>query len=137
MARSIGADHVIDYTREDFTQNRQQYDLIFAANGYHSISAYQRALSPQGVYVCAGGTMPQFFQAILLGPRMSKQGGKKMGSMGIAKVTQEDLVILGELLEAGKIVPVIDRTYPLSETVDAVRYVEEKHAQGKVVITMV
>jgi NADPH:quinone reductase-like Zn-dependent oxidoreductase len=134
MARSIGADHVIDYTQEDFTRNRQHYDLILAANGYHPISAYKRALSPQGIYVCAGGTMPQFFQAMLLGSMMSKNGGKKMGSMGLAKVKQEDLVYLGELLEAGKIVPVIDRGYPLSETVEAFRYIEEKHAQGKVVI---
>jgi len=136
MARSIGADHVIDYTQEDFTRNRQQYDLIFAANGYHSLSAYKRALSPQGIYVCAGGTLPQFFQAMLLGNLMSKNGGKKMGSMGIAKVNQEDLVFLGELLKAGKIVPVIDRSYPLSEIAEAIRYVEEIHAQGKVVITV-
>ena len=137
MARSIGADHVIDYTKEDFTRNRQRYDLIFAANGYHSLAAYKRALKPQGVYVCAGGAMPQFFQAILLGSLMSGNGDKKMGSMGIAKVIQEDLVYLGELLEAGKIAPVIDQSYPLSEIVDAFRYLEETHAQGKVVITIV
>jgi NADPH:quinone reductase-like Zn-dependent oxidoreductase len=137
MARSIGADHVIDYTREDFTRNGQQYDLILAANGYHSLSAYKRALSPQGIYVCAGGTMPQFFQAILLGSLMSQKGGKKMGSMGIAEVKQEDLVYLGELLKEGKIVPVIDRSYPLSEIAEAFRYVEDTHAQGKVVIIVV
>ncbi len=137
MARSIGADHVIDYTQEDFTRNRQRYDLIFAVNGYHSLSAYKRALNPQGIYVCAGGTLPQFFQAMLLGSLMSRTGGKKLGSMGIAKVNQEDLVYLGELLKAGKIVPVIDRSYPLSEIAEAFRYVEEKHAQGKVVITVV
>jgi len=136
MARSIGADHVIDYTQEDFTRSRQRYDLILAVNGYHSLSAYQRALSPQGIYVCAGGTLPQFFQAILLGSLMSRNGGKKLGSMGIAKVNQEDLVYLGQLLEAGKIAPVIDRSYPLSEIVQAFRYVEEKHAQGKVAITV-
>jgi len=137
MARSIGADYVIDYTQEDFTRNQQRYDLIFAANGYHSLSAYKRALSPQGIYVCAGGTMPQFFQAILLGSLMSRKDGKKMGTMGIAKVNQEDLVYLGELLEAGKIAPVIDTGYALSEIAEAFRYVEEKHAQGKVVITVV
>lgn len=136
MARSIGADHVIDYTREDFTRNRRRYDLIFAVNGYHSLFAYRRSLSPEGTYVCAGGTMPQFFQAMLLGPLMSREGGKKMGSMGIAKVNQDDLVYLGELLEDGKFVPVIDGFYPLSEVPDAIRYVEEKHAQGKVVITV-
>ena len=137
MARSIGADHMIDYTQEDFTRNRQRYDLIFAANGYHSLSAYKRALSPQGIYVCAGGTMPQFFQSILLGSLMSRNGGKKLGTMGIAKVNQEDLVYLGELLKAGKIAPVIDTSYPLSEIAEAVRYVEDTHAQGKVVITIV
>ncbi len=136
MARSIGADHVIDYTKEDFTRNQERYDLIFAVNGYHSLSAYKRALNPQGIYVCAGGTLPQIFQAMLLGPSMSRKGGKKIGSMGIAKVNQKDLVYLGELLQAGKIVPLIDRCYPLSEVPEAVRYVEEKHAQGKVVITL-
>jgi len=137
MARSIGADHVIDYTKEDFTRNRQCYDLIFAVNGYHSLSDYKRALNPQGIYVCAGGTLPQIFQAMLLGSLVSKNGDKKMGNMGIAKVNQEDLVTLGELLEAGKIVPVIDRGYPLSEIAEAIRYVEEEHAQGKVIITVV
>jgi NADPH:quinone reductase-like Zn-dependent oxidoreductase len=137
MARSLGADHVIDYKREDFTRNQQRYNLIFAVNGYHPITAYKRALCPQGIYVCAGGTMPQFMQAIVLGPWLSKEGGKKLKTMGIAKVNQQDLAYLGELLEAGKIVSVIDRRYPLSETAEAVRYIEEKHAQGKVVITVV
>jgi NADPH:quinone reductase-like Zn-dependent oxidoreductase len=136
MARSIGADHVIDYTREDFTCNGQQYDLILAVNGYHSLSAYKRALSPRGIYVCAGGALSQFFQAILLGSLMSRKGGKKMGSMGIAKVNQEDLVFLAELLKTGKIVPVIDRSYPLSEIVEAFQFVENTHAQGKVVISV-
>ncbi len=137
MARSIGADLVIDYTEEDFTRNRQRYDLIFAVNGYHPLSTYKRALNPQGIYVCAGGTMPQFFQAILLGSLMSRKAGKKMGSMGIAKINQKDLVFLGKLLEAGEIAPVIDTRYPLSEIAEAIRYVEEKHAQGKVVISVV
>jgi NADPH:quinone reductase-like Zn-dependent oxidoreductase len=136
MARSIGADHVIDYTQEDFTRNRQRYDLIFAANGYHSLAAYKRALNPQGVYVCAGGAMPQFLQAMLLGSVLSQKGGQRLGSMGIAKVNQEDLIFLGELLEAGKLAPVIDRCYPLDELAEAMRYVEDTHAQGKVVITV-
>jgi len=136
MARSIGADHVIDYTREDFTRSRQRYDLIFAVNGYHSLSAYRRALSPQGVYVCAGGATPQIFQAMLLASLMSKSGGKKMCFMGVAKINQEDLVVLAELLKAGKIAPVIDRSYPLSEIAEAFRYVEDTHAQGKVVISV-
>jgi NADPH:quinone reductase-like Zn-dependent oxidoreductase len=136
LARSLGADHIIDYTREDFTRRPQRYDLILAVNGYHPLPAYQRALQPQGIYVCAGGTMPQFFQSILLGPLMSRKGGKQLRSMGIARVDQNDLVYLAELLESGKIFPVIDRSYPLSETAEAIRYVEETHAQGKVVITV-
>ena len=136
MARSLGADHVIDYTREDFTLKPQRYDLIFAVNGYHSLSAYKRAMNPKGIYVCAGGTMPQIFQALLLGSWMSEKGGKKMMSMGIAKAKQEDLVVLAELLQEGKIAPFIDRCYPLSEAAEAIRYVEDTHAQGKVVIAV-
>jgi len=136
MARSIGADHIIDYTKEDFTRSPQRYDLIYAVNGYHSLRAYQRALCPQGVYVCAGGTMPQIFEGMLLGSLMSKNGGKQMRFMGVAKINHKDLVTLGELLEAGRIAPVIDTRYPLSKTPEAIRYVEEKHAQGKVVITV-
>jgi NADPH:quinone reductase-like Zn-dependent oxidoreductase len=136
MARSIGAEHVIDYTKEDFTRSPQRYDLIFAVNGYHSLLAYQRALCPQGVYVCAGGTMPQIFEGMLLGSLMSRKGGKQMRFMGVAKINQKDLAILSELLEAGRIRPVIDARYPLSETTEAIRYVEDKHPQGKVIITM-
>ncbi|HET9588646.1 MAG TPA: NAD(P)-dependent alcohol dehydrogenase, partial [Anaerolineales bacterium] len=95
MARCLGADHVIDYTREDFTRSGQHYDVIFAVNGYHSLLAYQRALKPQGIYVCAGGTMPQIFEALLVGSLISRMVGKKMRSMGIAKVNQEDLINLG------------------------------------------
>jgi NADPH:quinone reductase-like Zn-dependent oxidoreductase len=137
MVRSIGADHVIDYTREDFTRNQKRYDLIFAVNGYHSLSDYKRKLNPQGIYVCAGGSLSQMFQAMLLGSLMSEKDGRKIGSMGIAKVIQEDLVFLGELLEAGKIAPVIDRSYPLDEIAEAIRYVEEEHARGKVTIRVV
>ena len=135
MARSLGADHVIDYTEEDFTQNRQLYDLILAVNGYHPISAYKRALTPEGIYVMAGGSMAQIFQAMLLGPLMSITGDKKMGGVS-AKPSQKDLIFLKELLETGKIVPVIDRLYPLSETAEALRYLGEGHARGKVIITL-
>ena len=135
QARSLGADHVIDYTREDFTQSGRQYDLILAANGYHSLSAYKRALTPGGVYVMAGGTSAQIFGAMLLGPWMSKRGGKKMGGVS-AKPNQEDLNFVKGLLEAGKVVPVIDRRYALSETAEALRYLGEGHARGKVVITV-
>ncbi len=135
MARSLGADHVVDYTQEDFTKNGQQYDLIFAANGYHSIFDYRRALNPSGFYVVAGGTLPQLFQALLLGPRLSKAGGKKMGTF-LAKLNQKDLGFIGELIEAGNIKPVIDRRYPLCETAEALRYLGAGHARGKVVITV-
>ena len=135
QARSIGADHIIDYTKENFTQNGQNYDLILAANGYHSLSAYKRALTPKGIYVMAGGSTPQIFQAMLMGSWMSETEGKKMGGVS-AKRSQKDLAFLKELLEAGKVVPVIDRCYPLSEAAEALRYLGEGHARGKVVITV-
>lgn len=137
LARSIGADHVIDYRQADFTRLPRRYDLIVAVNGYHSLLAYRRALSPRGRYVCAGGTVLQFAQAMALGSLLSRANGKRMSSMGIAAVRQKDLAFLAELLEQGKIVPVIDRSYPLSEIAEAFRYVEESHAQGKVVIAAV
>ena len=136
MVRSIGADHAIDYTQEDFTQNGRHYDLIIGVNGYHPLSDYKRALTPGGTYVCAGGTMAQVFQSMLLGPLMSMRGNKKLGSMGVAKTNKEDLVFMSELLEAGKVVPVIDRRCPLSEADEALRYLGEGHSRGKVVITV-
>jgi NADPH:quinone reductase-like Zn-dependent oxidoreductase len=135
MVRSLGADHVIDYTREDFTQNGQRYDLIFAVNGYHPILDYRRALSPQGIYIMAGGSGAQLFQALLLGPLISMTGGQKM-SNSAQRPNQKDLVLMTELLEAGKVIPVIDKCYPLSETAEAIRYLEAGHARGKVVITV-
>jgi len=135
MARSLGADHVIDYTQEDFTQNGQQYDLILAANGYHPLADYRRALSPKGIYVGSGGSMAQTFEAMLRGPWISMTGSKTMGNM-LVKPNKHDLVFMKELLEAGKVVPVIDRRYPLNKVPEALRYVEEGHAQGKVVITV-
>ena len=135
-ARSLGADQVIDYTREDFTQSGQRYDLILAANAYHhSIFDYRRALSPNGIYVLAGGGGVQLLQGLLLGPLLSRMGSKKMRFVA-AKPNQKDLVVLKDLLETGKVVPVIDRTYPLSDVPEALRYLEEGHARGKVVITI-
>jgi len=135
IVRSLGADHVIDYTQEDFTRNGQRYDLILAVNGYHSISDYKRALHPEGVYVMTGGSNAQMFQAMLLGPLISMTGRQKMGN-STHKPNKKDLVFMKELLEAGKVVPVIDRRYPLGETAEAIRYLEEGHARGKVVITV-
>ncbi len=135
LARTLGADRVIDYTREDFTRSGQTYDLIFAANGYHPLSAYKRALAPQGIYVMAGGKPGQIFQAMLLGSRQSERGGKQLGGF-TARASQADLTTLKGLLEAGKVAPVIDRRYPLSETAEALRYLGAGHARGKVVITV-
>jgi NADPH:quinone reductase-like Zn-dependent oxidoreductase len=135
MARSIGADHVVDYTQEDFTQSAQRYDLILASNGYHPISDYQRTLSPAGTYVTTGGAVAQMSQGMLQGRWMSMTGSKKMGNM-LARPNQKDLAFIKDLLEAGKVVPVIDRSYPLSKVPEAIRYLEEGHAQGKVVITV-
>jgi NADPH:quinone reductase-like Zn-dependent oxidoreductase len=135
MVRSIGADYVIDYTQEDFTKREEQYDLILAAGGHHSIFDYKRALCPEGSYICIGGSMSQYFQALLLGPLMSLMGSKKMGVV-LGKPNHDDLVFLMELVEAGKIVPVIDRRYPLHEVAHALQYLEEGHAKGKVVIIM-
>jgi NADPH:quinone reductase-like Zn-dependent oxidoreductase len=133
--RSIGADHVIDYKKEDFVKNGQQYDLIIGANGNRSLADYKRALRPNGIYVMLGGAGSQLFEALLLGSFHSMTGSKKIGTL-MASPNQNDLMIIKELLEARKVVPVIDRCYPLSEAADALRYVEEGHAQGKVIITM-
>ena len=135
IARLIGADHVIDYTKEDFTQDGKCYDLIIAANGYHSISDYKRSLGRNGIYVMIGGSGAQMFQALFLGPLVSITGSKKMGGM-MAVVNKKDLIFLKGLIEAGKVKPVIDRHYPLSDVAQAIRYLEEGHAQGKVVITI-
>ena len=140
MVRSMGADHVIDYTQEDFTRNGQRYDLILAVNGYHSIFAYRRALSPRGTYVLVGeGSNAHLFRAVLqtmlLGPLISRTGNQKMAFF-IAKITQTDLAFLKKLLETGKVVPMIDRCYPLQDTAEAFRYLEKGHARGKVVITV-
>ncbi len=135
MARSLGADHVIDYTREDFTQNGQQYDLILAVNGNRSLADFERALTPTGTYVVAGGSLSQLFQAMLLGPLRSKAGGKTIKTF-LAKPNQADLNTMKELVESGKVKPVIDKRYSLNETPNAMRYLEEGHARGKIVITM-
>jgi NADPH:quinone reductase-like Zn-dependent oxidoreductase len=134
-ARTLGADHVIDYTRENFTKSGQRYDLIIAANAHHSLFDYLRALSPGGILVVVGGSFVRIFQTVLLGPLLSRIGSKKVRFF-IANINPKDLVLLKDLLEAGKIVPVIDKRYPLSDVAEAVRYLEEGHAQGKIVITV-
>ena len=131
LVRSIGANKVIDYTQTDFTRSGQQYDLIFDAVGNRSVADLKRALTPTGIGSVAGFTsMALLFQHMLL-------GGKKVGLMATAKANQKDLLILKELLEAGKVTPVIDRRYPLSETAEAIRYLESGRARGKVIVTVV
>ncbi len=128
LVRSIGADHAIDYTQQDFTQNGQQYDLIFDAIGNLSLAGCRRALSPDGICSIAGFTsMAHLFEIILF-------GGKKIGMMPIAQPNKKDLLIISELLESGKIASVIDKTYPLNQTPEAIRYLETGRARGKVII---
>jgi NADPH:quinone reductase-like Zn-dependent oxidoreductase len=134
-ARSLGADHVIDYKQEDFTKIGPRYDLILGANAHHSIFDYRRALRENGIFVMVGGGFGQIFQIVLLGALLSLMGSKKLGFF-IAKLNQKDFVFLKELLEAGRIAPVIDKRFPLSDVAGAIRYLEEGHAQGKIVITV-
>ncbi|MDR4945477.1 NAD(P)-dependent alcohol dehydrogenase [Neobacillus cucumis] len=135
ILESIGADHTIDYSKENFTENIERYDLILGVNGHHAMSAYRRVLSSNGVFVHVGGSGSQMFQAMALGPWISMTGKKKMGSF-LQRANQQDLIHIKELVEKGKVKPVIDRSYQLSEIHEAFRYFEEGHAQGKVVITV-
>jgi len=135
QARSLGAEHAIDYTQDNFTKSGQLYDLILAANGYHSIFDYKRALKPNGIYVVAGGTTSQLMQGMLLGRWLSKTGGQRLGVLS-ARVKQSDLIVIKELIEAGKVKPVIDKRYTFKETPEALKYLGEGHARGKVVISV-
>lgn len=136
LVRSLGADHVIDYTQEDFVQNGQRYDLILATAGYRSIYDYKRALKPQGIYVMSGGAMAQVFQAMILGRWLSESGGRTLVNLA-AQPKQEDLVYIKEIVEAGQVVPVIDSCYPFNEAPEALRHYGEGHARGKVIIIVV
>jgi len=141
MVRSIGADHVIDYTKEDFTKGEQRYDLILDNVGTQPLSGFRRALKPKGICVMIGGGGPNDggligplarpVKALLLSPFISQ----KMGMM-MAEIRQEDLTIMRDLMEAGKVTPVVDRTYPLSQVREAMKYLEAGHARGKVILTM-
>lgn len=136
LIRSLGADHVIDYTKEDFAHNGQRYDLILGINGNRSIFDYRRALTTGGKYLMVGGSNKQIFQSMLLGPMVSRNGGQTF-RMFPAMANQADLMFIKELIEAGKIKPIIDRRYLLSETPDAMRYIGEGHARAKIVIVVV
>ena len=135
LTQSLGADHVIDYAKEDFTRNGRQYDLILAVNGDRSLGDYERVLMPNGTYAMVGGSNSQIFQALLRGPIKSRSGGKRFTTVS-AKPNQADLEVMNDLIETGRVRPVVDRCYPLSETAEALRYVEAGHARGKVVITI-
>ena len=134
VVRSIGADHVLDYTKDDFAAIGQRYDLILAANGDRSIWDYKRALTADGAYVMTGGSNRQLTDALLFGPLLST-GRQKLGNV-LMKPNQADLLFLKDLCETGKVRPTIDRRFPLREVPAAVRYVEGGHARGKVVITV-
>ena len=131
--QTLGADHVMDYTREDFTRIGQRYDLILAVNGYRPLTEYCRALTPQGRYVMVGGEGNQIFEAMVKGPLVSRRGGQTVTNL-LASPNADDLAFVKDLIEAGKVTPVIDRTYPLENTAEAVQYVEAGHAAGKVII---
>jgi NADPH:quinone reductase-like Zn-dependent oxidoreductase len=138
MVRSIGADQVIDYTQQDFTRTGQRYDLILEMAGNRSLADLRRALTPKGTLVLVGGSGGRWLmgtdrtlRAVLVSPFV----GQRLRSF-LSKPREQDLVVLQELLEAGKLTPVIDRTFPLSETAEAIRYVGEKSTQGKTVITV-
>lgn len=133
--RSIGADHIIDYTKEDITQDEECYDLILGVNGSNSISAYKRVLKPNGNIVYVGGPKSQFLQTLFLGTFMSMTGSKKISTL-LQRANQKDLNYVKELLETGKVKPIIDKRYRLSEVTEAFNYFQEGHAQGKVVITI-
>jgi NADPH:quinone reductase-like Zn-dependent oxidoreductase len=136
MLRSIGADQVIDYAQKDYTKSGQRYDVILDVVAHRSVFDYQRALTPEGVFIIVGGSLATFLQVVLLGALISRIGSKKLGLNAYEPNKREDLAVLEELFEAGKVVPVIDRRYPLSEVPEALRYLEEGQALGKVVITM-
>jgi NADPH:quinone reductase-like Zn-dependent oxidoreductase len=136
MVRSLRADHVIDYRKEDFTKNGQLYDLILAVNGYHPISDYLRALRPKGTYVVVGGSMLQLFQAAINKKKISKTGLQKISIVSLVQ-SQKDLMLIKEFCESGKIMPVVDACYLLSRTVEAFWYFEKIHPKGKVVVSVV
>jgi len=133
---SLGADHVIDYARVDFTKNGQQYDLILDVIAYRSVFAYRRALAPNGTYFVAGGSVATLFQILLLGPWIRRSTSRNIRVL-VVQTDSKDLVYMTEFIESGKIKLVIDKRYSLSETAEALRYLGEGHAKGKVVITVV
>ena len=136
LVRSLGADHVIDYSKEDFTRNGQRYDLIMAVRYTRPVWAIKRALAPGGIYVStAGPSIPRLFQEFLVGPRIYKNEDKKVEVI-TTKLSQNDLIFTKELIESGKVRPVIDRSFSLYKTPEALRYYSRGHARGRVIISI-
>jgi len=135
LMKSLGADHVIDYTQEDFTKNGQQYDLILDVIADRSVFAYKRALKPNGNYFMAGGSVATMFQMLLLGPLIRRITNRNIKLL-VVQTESKDLVYITELIESGKVKLIIDKRYSLSEAAEALRYLGEGHAKGKVVITV-
>lgn len=132
--RDVGADHVIDYRKEDFTRNGQRYDLILELISQRSVLDYRRALTPNGVCAMVGGTMSRIFEMAILGSLLSMMTSQKMGIVALRP--NKDLDYMLELIEAGKVTPVIDKVYQLSEIADAFRYFGDGQAKGKLIISM-
>jgi NADPH:quinone reductase-like Zn-dependent oxidoreductase len=133
--RSLGADHVIDYTREDFTKKGKQYDLILDLIAHRSVFAYRRALKPNGTYFFVGGSVATLFQILFFGAWIKRSSGRNVRILMVPQ-NNRDLIAITQLCEEGKVIPVIDRLYPFHETPEALRYVTQGHARGKVVITL-
>ncbi|OLS25410.1 MAG: NAD-dependent alcohol dehydrogenase [Candidatus Heimdallarchaeota archaeon LC_2] len=136
MMLSLGADHVIDYTQEDFTKNKKQYDLILDVIARRGVFAYRRALAPKGSYRMVGGSTRRIFQVLILGSIISRFSSKKVGILMGRPNNKEDMEFLVELFEDKKVVPVIDKIYSLNQAIEALRYLEDGKAIGKIVITM-
>lgn len=135
LARTLGADQVYDYASVDVAKIGRRYDLILAVNGYQSIWTYKQALCPDGHYVMAGGSAAQMFQAMVLGPLLSRKGGSQLGILS-TRLSLQDLEIVRRLIEAGRVRPIIDRTYSFEQIPDAIRYMETGHARAKVVVSV-
>jgi NADPH:quinone reductase-like Zn-dependent oxidoreductase len=136
LIRSVGADHVIDYTRDDFTRSGQRYDRILDIAGGHTIFEFRRALEPKGIYTAIPGSITQLFQTMIVGPLISLFGSRQMGMLMWKPFKQEDVAFVRELIEADKVSPIIDRRFPLQDVADALRYQEEGRNQGKLVLTV-
>ena len=134
LVRSIGADRVIDYTKEDFVAEGEQYDLIFATAGYRSILDYKKALKPGGIYVMAGGKMSQVYQA-LIGPLFAIGSGKTLTNLSHHQ-DRDDLIYMATLIESGKVKPVIDTVYPFEEVTEALKHYETGRTRGKIIIAV-